>query len=139
MLYSPNSSDFSTWFVENSSTSWTAKQTGCQIIDSNLLAYQMMSVDGQTLPTPGLPVSNETYVSIVAGKPTSVQFFERGMIMYDPARVIDNQPGLGASYLLKWSLAISIPQIAQLLPGIPTKIPDVVASDIRQLVKDSGV
>jgi GH25 family lysozyme M1 (1,4-beta-N-acetylmuramidase) len=138
MLYTSQSADFATYFVENSLTNWTCKHTGAQIFDSNLLAYQKMSVDGQTIPIIGLALANETYV-VVNGKSVSFQPYERGLMIYDPSHVIDSQPGLGASYLLHWQQVFSIPQLAQLLPGIPTKIPDVIVSDIRQLIKDAGV
>lgn len=138
MLYTSQSADFTTYFVENSPTSWTCKDTGANIIDSNLSAYSKMSVDGQTIPIIGLALANEIYVTI-NGKSVSFQPHERGLMIYDPAHVIDSQPGLGASYLLKYEQAFAIPQFVQMLPNIPTKIPDVVVSDIRQLVKDAGV
>jgi len=93
--YGPNSSDFNSYFTENSDGSWTCRQTGASIIGDNLKLYCQLSIDGQTLPIIGLPREGEQYLS----DHHSIQRFERAVLTWNPDDPTDQQPGLGPSHL----------------------------------------
>ena len=110
-LYGPGHGDFDQWFVINTDNNWICKQTNCVIMGGNKALYSQISLDGNTLPIIGLPRTSELYQHDADGYSWSVQFFERGVIVYDPQFRKDSQPGCGASYFGKY------PQFAHLDPG----------------------
>jgi hypothetical protein len=128
--YGPGHGDFDQWFVANDDTHWTCKQTGRTLQLGNLNLFKTLSMDGNTLPVVGLPRTNE--IAVIDGDGTdsyywSVQFFERGVIVYDRDHKKDSQPGFGASYLGKYL------QFQHLDPEAKTieKMSDAVISDIK--------
>jgi len=110
-LYGPGHGDFDLWFVADTGNNWICKQTNAVIMDGNKGLYSQISLDGNTLPIIGLPRTSELYQQESDGYSWSVQFFERGVIVYDPSHRQDSQPGCGASYFGKY------PQFAHLDPG----------------------
>jgi hypothetical protein len=142
--YEPGKGDFDQFFTVNSDGSWTCRRFSTALIGGNKGLYSQLSIDGNTLPIIGLPRTNELYQHETDGYSWSVQFFERGLIVYDPAHRWDNQPGLQSSYLGKYL------QFQQYDPEgrtvVVEKISDVVVADINavkaasdQLVVDTGV
>jgi len=123
--YGPNSADFNTYFTLNSDGNWTCKKFNTLLIGGNKTLYSEISIDGNTLPIVGLPRTNELYQHDSDGYAWSVQFFERGVIVYDPVHRQDNQPGLGTSYLGKY------PQFMHLDPAYQPIIPASVIADIK--------
>jgi lysozyme len=109
--YGPASADFDQWFTVTTDNNWLCKQTSCVIMGGNKALYSEISLDGNTLPIIGLPRTSELYQHDSDGYAWSVQFFERGLIVYDPQFRKDSQPGCGASYFGKY------PQFAILDPG----------------------
>lgn len=79
---------------------WHCKQTAREIGGGILLYYQQVAGSellGQL--GPGLPLTGEIPLTI-SGKNVAIQIFERGAIVYDPARVYDAPPGVsGDCYL----------------------------------------
>jgi len=134
--YGPNSSDFNQFFTVGSGN-WTCKQFGTVLLGSNLALYQKLSIDGNTLPVIGLPRTNELYQHDPNGYNWSVQFFERGCIVYDPQHVKDHQPGTNSAYLGKIEQFITLDP--EYHPPTITKIPDAIIADIKQLVKDADL
>ena len=51
------------------------------------------------IPIEQLPLIGQLFAHL-AGKGIRVQFFERGVVIYDPAHLVDNPPGAGPVYLL---------------------------------------
>jgi hypothetical protein len=142
--YEPGKGDFDQFFTLNDDGNWTCKRFNTALIGGNKGLYSQISMDGNTLPIIGLPRTNELYQHEADGYSWSVQFFERGLIIYDSAHRWDNQPGLQSSYLGKYL------QFQQYDPEgrtvIVEKIPDAVAADIKavkaasnKLVLDTGV
>ncbi len=88
---------------------WRCKQTG------HLLGYGMLDfykgfgnagLCGLTYL--GLNKTDEILIEklspayvVLAGKGITVQFFERGVTIYDPGHLVDNPPGAGSVYLLQ--------------------------------------
>jgi GH25 family lysozyme M1 (1,4-beta-N-acetylmuramidase) len=101
-IYTPGKGDFATYFVDNGTGSWTCKQTNMVLMGGNLTLYQKLSIDGNSLPILGLPRTNELYQHDPDGYGWSVQFFERGLIVFDSQHKKDSQPGMGSSYLGKY-------------------------------------
>jgi hypothetical protein len=142
--YGPGRGDFDQYFTSNPDGSWTCKRFNTALIGGNKGLYSQISVDGNTLPIIGLPRTNELYQHEADGYSWSVQFFERGLIVYDPAHRKDNQPGLESSYFGKYV------QFQQYDPEgktvVVNKIPDAVVADIRavkaasdQLITDANL
>ena len=78
---------------------WRCRSNGKIIQDAMLKFYQGYGNAGLCgLTFLGLPLSNEVY--FLPGKPVAKQFFERGVLIYDPDHLIDNPPGSGEVYLL---------------------------------------
>jgi len=99
--YTSQSIDFATYFEEMDVNHWQCKRTGCITQYGIKSFFQSLSLDGQTLPIIGLPVSNEIYTK-VNEKTIVVQFYERGIAVYDPGHIFDSQPGTQAVYLAKF-------------------------------------
>jgi len=99
--YSPQSTDFNTYFEVIDDNHWQCKRTNCVIQYAIKSFFQTLSIDGQTLPVIGLPTSNEVYTK-VNGRTIVIQFYERGIAVYDPGHALDSQPGTGDTYLAKY-------------------------------------
>ncbi len=143
LQYTEHARDFSTWYTAVDANHWKCKQTG-QIVQFGIKAfYQQLSLDGQSLPLPGLPLTNEVYVKIPTGQ-IILQVYERAGIVYDQNHLKDKPPGMGAAYLVK----LQDQDFLRLIPGLqlPTALPEQVMKDIQAvsaavatLTKDAGV
>lgn len=110
--YTSKSADFHGYFTEIDAKHWKCNRNG-NIVQFGILGfYQGLSIDGQSLPLPGLPTSPEIYTKI-NGKDVVVQFYERGILVYDPGHGLDSQPGTKDCYLAKYD----DPVIAKLDPN----------------------
>ena len=127
-IYGPGKGDFDQYFTV-SNGNWISKRFNTILAGGNLALYQKLSMDGNTLPILGIPRTNEIYQHDSDGYAWSVQFFERGLTVYDPAHRQDNQPGLQSSYLGKYL------QFQHLDPDATTveKIPASVVADIKSV------
>ena len=86
-------------YFENDNGSWKCKQTGFTIHGGILKFYQYFGGNNLCgLTHLGLPLSNE--ITFVQGKPMVKQYFERGVVAYDPQRLEDNPPSAGDVYLM---------------------------------------
>jgi len=143
-LYSEQSHDFNNWYTAVDASHWQCKRTG-KIVQFGIKAfYRQLSIDGQSLPLPGLPLTDEIYVTLPKGK-VVLQVYERAAIAYDQNHIKDNQPGLvGAAYLVH----LNDPDLLRIIPGLqlPAVLPDQVKQDIQAvsaalatLAKDAGV
>jgi len=124
--YSPNSADFNNYFTVDANGNWVCKSTNAVIIGGDRGTFSELSIDGNTLPVIGLPRTNELYQHDSDGYAWSVQFFERGIIVYDPQFKKDSQPGLGTSYIGKYEQFIALDPNYQ-----PPTISAVVVADIK--------
>lgn len=128
--YGPNSADFATWFTVDANGNWVGKSYNNPVIaGGNKTLYSKISIDGNTLPIIGLPRTNELYQTDSDGYQWSVQFFERGVIVYDPQLKKDSEPGLGTSYIGKSLQFLNLDPSYQ--PVVVNKIPPTVAADIK--------
>ena len=133
-LYSPKSPDFAQRFVDQGNNIWRCKASGNLVMGGNLAIYRTLSLTGDALPIIGLPRTNELYQKDAEdGYPWSVQFFERGLIVYDPQHRRDSQPGMGSSYLGKYSQFKELDPLYQ-AGHIMEKIPDNVIADVKAIV-----
>jgi hypothetical protein len=130
--YGPNSSDFASYFTANADGTWTCKLFNTVLLGANLALFSQLSTDGQTLPIIGLPRTNELYQTESDGYQWSVQFFERGLIVYDPAHRHDGQPGMGDSYLGKYAQFQRYDPQAIAVIGLPKQL----ASEIQTVISD---
>jgi GH25 family lysozyme M1 (1,4-beta-N-acetylmuramidase) len=126
--YGPGKGDFDTWFTVDANGNWICKQTNDVIMGGNLTLYSEVSIDGNSLPILGLPRTNELYQTDADGYSWSVQFFERGLIVYDPQHKQDSEPGLGSSYFGKPL------QFQHLDPDyVPPVAPPAMTSDMQAI------
>jgi GH25 family lysozyme M1 (1,4-beta-N-acetylmuramidase) len=123
-VYSPEKGDFAHWFTANDGNHWTCKQTGAIIRYANLDFYRKLSMDGNSLPMPGLPLESEQEHTDADGYKWSDQQFERATMRYDPEHRKDSQPGAGGSYLAHVNPPKTI---------IVEKLPDAILADIQAL------
>jgi lysozyme len=123
-VYGPQSADFAHWFTANDGNHWTCKQTGAIIRYANLDFYRKLSMDGNSLPMPGLPLESEQEHTDADGYKWSEQQFERATMRYDPEHRKDSQPGAGGSYLAHVNPPKTI---------IVEKLPDAILADIQAL------
>jgi hypothetical protein len=136
--YSPNSADFNNYFTADANGNWVCKQTNAVIIGGNLALYSRLSIDGNTLPVIGLPRTSEIYQHDTDGYSWSVQFFERGIIVYDPQFKKDGQPGFDTSYIGKYEQFMHLdpnyqpPQTA-IPPELATRM-QTVATDVNAMM-----
>jgi N-acetylmuramoyl-L-alanine amidase len=100
--YGPGQGDFDQYFTPDNDGNWTCERFNTVLLGGNKGLYSQLSIDGNALPIIGLPRTNELYQHETDGYSWSVQFFERGLIVYDPGHVMDGQPGMGSSYLGKY-------------------------------------
>lgn len=134
--YTEQSPGFSGWFLAQDASHWQCKKTG-KILQFGLKSlYQKLSLDGQALPLPGLPLTNEIY-QIVKGKQVVFQVCERAILVYDPAHVFDSQPGLEDAYLAHLDNA----EVLARIPGItlPAPTPSVDLSPVIASLRDAQV
>jgi len=99
--YTSTSNDFNTYFEEVDANHWICKRTNCVIQYGIKDFFQSLSLDGQALPVIGLPTSGEIYTK-VNGVTIVLQFYERGVLVYDPSHALDSQPGTQSVYLAKY-------------------------------------
>jgi hypothetical protein len=112
--YTEQSHDYSEWYTAVDASHWKCKQTG-KIVQLGIKGfYQQLSIDGQSLPLPGLPLTDEVSVTLPRGQ-VVLQLYERAAIAYDQNHLKDNQPGLGAAYLVH----LNDPDLLRLIPGLP--------------------
>lgn len=79
---------------------WQCKLNGFVVGNAILAFYRQYGGSAYCgLTYLGLPLSNEMNAGVGPG--TTYQFFERGVLAYDPAHKLDNPPGAGDVYLLK--------------------------------------
>ena len=92
-----NTPGVANYFALVNGNQWQCKQTG-KIIHGAILAeycrYGNAGLCGLTFL--GLPLSNEQ--AIPNASPCVKQFFERGVVVYDPNHALDNPPGAGNVY-----------------------------------------
>ena len=79
------------YFTESSPGWWTCKQTG-KIVHGEILGFYQ---NNNGLTDLGLPVSNEIPMD---PKNNTKQYFERGVLFFDPGHQYDNPPGSGRVY-----------------------------------------
>src|SRR6266480_1325265 len=113
LQYSEHSSDFSKWYTAIDANHWKCKQTG-KIVQFGIKAfYQGLSLNGQSLPLPGLPLTDEVTVKLPTGQ-IVIQVYERAGIVYDPNHLKDIQPGMGSTYLVH----LQDKDFLHLIPGL---------------------
>ncbi|GHO46681.1 CHAP domain-containing protein [Ktedonospora formicarum] len=79
---------------------WRCKQTGCYIGGSILNFYCQFGGLGMSgLTHLGLPITN--VYTPRTGYPGSYQWFQRGILAYDPLRQFDQPPGSGDVYFMR--------------------------------------
>lgn len=116
--YNEKSADFGQWFTATDMSHWTAKGTGKVVQFGIKSFYASLSIDGNTLPIVGLPLTNEINLT-VNGKRVVLQVFERAAILYDPDHLKDRQPGTGNCALCH----LNDPDLLSHIPGLPTLTP----------------
>lgn len=86
-------------YFESDNGNWKCKQTGFSIHGGILQFYQYFGGNDLCgLTHLGLPLSNE--IAFVQDKPMVKQYFERGVVAYDPQRLEDDPPSAGDVYLM---------------------------------------
>lgn len=98
-IYNPGQGDFNNYFAAIDNDHWKCKKNDAVLQFGNLAFYRSLSIDGQSVPLPGLPLENEQPYHEEDGYYWSTQRCERGTIVYDPEHRKGAQPGCGASYL----------------------------------------
>jgi hypothetical protein len=96
--YSTQSADFDHYFTAIDADHWQCKKSGNVIQFGLKNFFETLSIDGDSLPMPGLPTSNEIYADY-QGHQIVVQFCERAVLIYDEHHFFDSQPGAQAVYL----------------------------------------
>ena len=87
------------FYFENDGGNWHCKQTGFSIHGDILQFYQGFGGDALCgLTYLGLPLSNE--IAFEQGKPMVKQYFERGVVAFDPQHQEDDPPLARTTYLL---------------------------------------
>lgn len=113
-LYSPDSPSFASWYTSNKKGDvWICKSNQKTVAFGILGLYKQLSVDGKSLPLPGLPVTGELTLT-VKGVKIVVQIFERMVLVYDPTHALDSQPGLEDAYIAH----LDNPELLKLIPGL---------------------
>lgn len=131
--YGPASSDFATWFDLDANGNWVGKSYNHPVIaGGNKTLYARLSIDGNTLPVIGLPRTSELYQTDSDGYQWSVQFFERGLIVYDPQFKKDSEPGLGVSYIGKPLQFLDLDPDYQ--PQTIEVVPDILKADLQTVL-----
>lgn len=114
--YSEQSADFSSWFTAIDMSHWKCKTTGKTVQFGIKSFYQSLSLDGNSLPLVGLPLSDEINLT-VGGKAVVLQVFERAGVWFDPAHAKDKQPGTGSCALCH----LADPDFLAHVPGLPAQ------------------
>jgi N-acetyl-anhydromuramyl-L-alanine amidase AmpD len=147
--YSTNSADFSRYFALNGD-GWSPKKPNgtilpCIVRGGNLALYETLSLDGNTLPLIGLPRTSELPQADIDGYAWTVQFFERGVMVFDSSHKKDSQPGMGSSYLGKYDQFKLLDPLYQ-AGQIVVQLPDTIKADIKalapvvaRLIADAGL
>lgn len=127
-LYGPGKGDFDQYFTIEGND-WVCKKFGTRLFGGMRALFSQLSLDGNSLPIIGLPRTNELYQHDSDGYAWSVQFCERGVIVYDPLHKYDRQPGMGDCYLGKYA------DFAHLDPEARTVevVPAALRADIEAL------
>ena len=111
--------------------------------NGNHLGHGMLGYYCRTGPTPlfgltllGLPLSEE--ISVPGHNGVVLQIFERGVLAYDPAHVLDHPPGAGDVYTMHIDSGLGLTQLAQFLPTTapgPSTSPNITTliSDLQAL------
>ncbi|HET8911200.1 MAG TPA: hypothetical protein VFN23_07045 [Ktedonobacteraceae bacterium] len=86
-----NSPGVGNYFTESDGSHWLCKQTQKVLQYGNLSFYKQEN----GLKRLGLPVSNEIPLDSAGN---TKQYFERGVLFYDPQHHYDNPPGSGSTY-----------------------------------------
>ena len=87
------------FYYENEGGTWKCKQTGFSIHGGILQFYQRFGGNALCgLTYLGLPLSNE--IAFAQGKPMVKQYFERGVVAYDPQHQEDDPPLAHDVYLM---------------------------------------
>lgn len=111
------------YYTQTSSTSWHCIKTNKVIQGAILAHYQTCgATELHGLEELGLCVSNEIPIEKIdpiyqhlAGSGIVIQFYERGVLIYDPKHVVDNPPGAGSVYRAHlWGLPGQDPLIKEL-------------------------
>jgi len=124
------------YFVQTGPTSWHCAKTGKVIQGAILSYYQTCGATAlHGLLDLGLPVSNEIPLD---GKGNVKQFYERGVVFYDPGKIYDSPPGSGPVYHAHlYSGAGQDPEIADLQKqlAILQKMPQApqMDADLQQI------
>lgn len=107
------------------------------VIGNAMLAYYQQEAEGtlRGLTSFGLPLSNE----IGIGQGRTMQFFERGVLVYDPSHSNDNPPGAGAVYRAHLYTGVGQdPRVADLtkqLAALKNTPPVSLAADDAKIAK----
>ena len=127
--YTPQSADFGNYFTVPDADHWLCKQTNC-IMQLGIKGFvSQLSMDGQSLPIIGLPVTNEIYLPKINGKQVVIQIFERAGVGYDSDHVIDRQPGTGDFFLFHLTDANFLAHVPGLtLPTSPVDTTTLIAT-----------
>jgi hypothetical protein len=145
-----NNPEVANFFSAAPGGTWTCKQTGKALIGGILAEYCRYGNAALCgLSWLGLPKSNEIPVEQLSSDPKlaghgiKIQFFERGVLAYDEAKLLDNPPGVGSVYPVHLYQGVgSDPLVAQLEAQLailqkqqaPLAIPSTLAADM-QLIK----
>jgi hypothetical protein len=122
--YTPGKGDFDSWFVDNGDGTWTCKEHNTVLRGALIGFYATLSVDGSSLPLPGLPIESEQLHTEADGYQWWSQECERATMICDPKNAKDGQPGMKDCYLAH----VNPPQVQ-----IVEKISDTLKADIKAL------
>lgn len=118
-----NLNNVSQWFADAGNGNWHCQQTNHRIGGAILTFYRAFGNAGLCgLTYLGLPLSDEVGVSKDHPE-VKIQRFERGILVYDPHKVVDRVPAAGDVYMLHIDGGIGQQAIAQpLVQSIQTKL-----------------
>jgi hypothetical protein len=109
--------------------------------NGNHLGHGMLGYYCRTGPAPlfgltllGLPLTEE--IAVAGQKGVVLQVFERGVLTYDPAHVLDHPPGAGDVYTTRLDSGPALAQLSRFLPA-PTPQPapgnNTIISELQAL------
>jgi N-acetyl-anhydromuramyl-L-alanine amidase AmpD len=139
--FAANTGDFAEFFVLNSDGTWARKDNSSLIIKGDILkTYQTLSVDGKTLPVPGLPVGNEVTHTDANGYTWITQDYERCQMVCDNRNTHGSQPGLTNVYLshITYTPAATVTSTST-SASTQAPVSAAVKADVIQLDKDAGL
>jgi hypothetical protein len=133
--YTEHAADFGLWFTASDADHWTCKKTGRVVQFGIKDFYAALSMDGNSLPIVGLPLTDEISLS-VQGNRVVLQVFERAGIFYDPAHLKDHQPGTGACALCHLTDADFLKHVPGFAPPVPPAVDtSQVEADIHAIAE----